>query len=136
MNFSFFDSLLDSVLVVDEKQNISYVNEITASLCGLSLKRLKKCSTLNEIFTFDPPLLEIGLKEITSATPYFEVKVIFQKSLEGHVRLSIQPEIPDSVTNLRWIIFLRDLSMEVTLEKKYNKEKREKAAVLLFAQRD
>lgn len=133
MDYSVFNTLFDAVIVINGRCEIVYVNQATATLCGLTLKRIKVGTDLGKYLTFAPALIDTNIEKVTAATPYQEVRYKCGKS-EGYVRGSLQP-ISVNGENL-WLIYLRDMSMEVALETKYRKEKIEKNAVLQVAQTD
>jgi diguanylate cyclase (GGDEF)-like protein/PAS domain S-box-containing protein len=135
LDFSIFNTLLDAVLVVDEEWNILYANEATAALTGWTTRRLKPGTPITTVFTFDQPIVEEKLQDITRPTPYREVRFTTNMKRQGAVRVSIQP-VGSNESSLRWLLFIRDMEMEVALEKKYRRAKSERTAVLQVAQKD
>src|SRR4051794_17550348 len=112
MDYSVFDSLLDSVFVVDNDRKITYCNSAAAAFCESSVRRLTKGISLYQIISFSDESLFVmphGTWGRDSATPSTEVEFVnLQTNKKGRVQLSIQPffENPDRP---RWVLLIRDV---------------------------
>ncbi|OQW48571.1 MAG: hypothetical protein A4S09_04015 [Proteobacteria bacterium SG_bin7] len=114
MKYDLFDSFWDGVLVFDQNQELIYGNEAAAVMLGLSLRRLhNSChKPLSQTANFG----SINLKNIDN---YQHVEVIGPKGKRLSAMICVQklPKIKD-----RWLIYLKDMSVEENLQKKYLKE--------------
>lgn len=114
MKYELFDSFWDGVLVFDQNQELIYGNEAAAVMLGLSLRRLRNC--------YEKPLFQIanfGKIRLKSIDSYQHVEVIGFKGKKVSVMMCVQP-IPKVKDH--WMIYLKDMSMEENLQKKYLKE--------------
>lgn len=122
MDYSVFDFILDSVFVLNENKEIIYANEVGANLCDSTVKRLMGGRLSHEILSFDNNELfwmKKGSLGFESPSTYIET---FFKNVKGRVGLAqvyIQPE-PNEPN--RWLVFVRDVSLEETLHRKYKLE--------------
>lgn len=125
IKLSVFDTFLDSVLVVDDKLNIEYVNDATSILLDIPQRKMKPGTSLSSIVTLDgfTPVLSM------EATPYSEVKFTSSSGKTGKIQISLQPLNPDTLP-MRWIVTIRDVSLEEILQTKYRAELEKKEALL------
>ncbi|HWU43143.1 MAG TPA: ATP-binding protein, partial [Bdellovibrio sp.] len=82
------------------------------------------------LFTFSEPFE--GLKKlinITEPTPYKELNFKTSQGGEGKVQITLQP-IFDSMGDKQWIVFVRDVTLEERLQKKYRAELEQKEDVI------
>lgn len=134
MNYTIFDTLLDAVIVVDGQGHIVYSNQIAVDLIGSSFKRVVG-KNFSDLYKFETPFYS-ELLNVTAATPYKEISL---HTKSGHPKLvqgTIQPEEALNANNERWIIFLRDATVEANLQRKYTSEQKEKAIFRLAAEQD
>lgn len=123
---SLFDSLLEPVFIIDNEQKVIYCNEAFALLTGNSRRKISR-GRLPEAITFTPPIdIFDNLKNITDATPYREVAFTTSQGNQGKVQVTVQPYEDNS-----WIVFVRDVTLEETLQKKYRAELNQKESVIL-----
>lgn len=136
LNTSFFDSMLDSVFIVNEKCEVVYVNEVGALLFNQTPRKvIRNKSALTQVFTFDPAIPELfQLLELKESSPYKEVKFTTSENTNGQIQLSIQPLpasllISDSPIPL-WLIYMRDVALEARLQMKYHRELDQKQDII------
>src|SRR5690606_18400330 len=66
---------------------------------------------------------------ICDATPYKELTFKTSQGGEGKVQITLQP-IFDSMGDKNWIVFVRDVTLEERLQKKYRAELEQKEDVI------
>ena len=138
-----FDTLQDGVLILNAEGKIRYCNNALSSLLNIPIRRLKIDTELSSYVSFDPPLFKEGdqdaLFKITESTPYREIKFLSKSGRDGQVQVSIQPSVdtPFSgeetapASELLWIVYFRDVTLESTLHSKYLSELDKKEHVIL-----
>ncbi len=122
VDFSVFDYLLDSVFIVDGDGKIAYCNEMAATLCQSSVKRLSGKAMFQDVLTFTEP----GLLPFTAdshgraaPSPQIETAYAFKKFEKlGKTQLTVRP----MGDGLHWVFFMHDVSLEETLAAKYKAE--------------
>lgn len=124
MDYSIFDSLLDSVFVIDADRRIEYCNEPAAALCESSVRRLTRGKSLFDIFNINDSSLFLtpeGTVGKYEPLPFKEVTFNLVKGeKEGRVQVAIQPfEHPEGP---RWVVLFRDVTLEEVLHGKYRRE--------------
>lgn len=130
IQYSIFDTLLEPVFVLNAEQKVVYCNETAAVVCDLSIRKITKGMKFLELFEFSEPI--DGLNElinITDPTPYKEVNFKTSQGGEGKVQITLQP-IFDSMGDKNWIVFVRDVTLEERLQKKYRAELEQKEDVI------
>lgn len=121
VDYSVFDSNLDSVFVVDAGGKIVYCNEPGAAICGTSVRRLIGKAQLSDYVAFKAE----GVIPFTanspgyaSTSPMIETEFTVEKAAKsGKVQMTIGP-----ITEGNWIFFLHDVGLEETLAAKYKAE--------------
>ena len=115
MSFQIFDTLLDSVFIVDENQTVLYINETAGNLLQLPPRNLlRKAPKFDSLFKFSEVVLALdGLKSVTEPTAYQEVSFTTENGQRGTVQITIQPA-EGSTKN--WIIYARDVTLEQNLQ--------------------
>ncbi|MFS4457533.1 ATP-binding protein [Bdellovibrio sp. HCB2-146] len=130
IQYSLFDTLLEPVFVLNADQKVIYCNETAAIICGLSIRKITRGMKFPELFTFSEPLEALDtLISITDPTPYKEVNFTTSQGGEGKVQLTLQP-VFDSMGDKNWIVFVRDVTLEERLQKKYRAELEQKEDVI------
>jgi two-component system chemotaxis sensor kinase CheA len=132
MKFEVFDKLLDAVLVVDQDKSIVYSNEAFATMIGVSLKRLKVGKKGHEFIEFqdkDIFLMPNGSWGKDVATLYKEFKFETKKGNKGEASVAVIPVTGDQETPV-WVHFMRDMTLEIQLQKKYRAELEQKEDVI------
>ena len=121
IDFAVFDSILDSVFVVDRDGTVVYCNDAAATFSETSAKRTIGRRTLNELFSLSEP----GILPLTESspgwiTPSAFIETDFQvckSARSGKGQVSVRP-----ISENHWLIYLRDVSLEEALHKKYRSE--------------
>lgn len=115
-----FDSLLEPIFILNESGQIIYCNEPAALLSQQSQRKLiRSQSQLADIFKFSESIEYLNqLSTVTEPTPYKEIGFTTVEGTEGKVQITIQKmgSVPE------WIVFLRDVTLEERLQKKYRAE--------------
>ncbi len=121
-DYTVFDTLMDSVFVLGKDHKVIYCNEIALSICGLTLRKVQKLK-FTELFTFEEKIdwLE-NLEGVKDPTNYREVHFKTSEGQEGAVQITCRalPASPTGETH--WLLFLRDVTLEDRLQKKYKAE--------------
>lgn len=130
INYSLFDTLLEPVFVLNAEQKVVYCNETAAIVAGLSARKISRGMKFSELFEFSQPIDGLdNLTEVTDATPYKEVNFKAFHADEGKVQITLQP-LFDSMGDKNWIVFVRDVTLEERLQKKYRAELEQKEGVI------
>ena len=120
MDYSFFDALIDSAIVINSDREIVYCNEAAASLCESSVRRLTKGKRIYEVIEFDDTdlfLMPEGNKGQKDTFPLSEMKYKLPSGKDGKLQISIQP-FTDIQNEPRWAIVIREVSLEEILHAK------------------
>ena len=121
LDYSFLDSILDCVFVIDRDCKVTYCNDAAATLCQSSVRRLIGKAILTDVIKFgNPGLLPLSEGAPGWSTPSPLVEVEFQlvkTNGTGKVQAAIRP-----VTDGEWFIYVRDVSLEEVLHSKYRNE--------------
>ena len=125
VDFSVFDSILDSAFVVDGNGQVVYANDAASTFCQVSLRRMIGKANISDLFALELsgifPFLETSLGRF-EATAFIETHVQVKKmGTPRRVQLAIRP-----LGGERWALFLRDLTLEEALHNKYRSQLREK----------
>lgn len=130
IQYSLFDTLLEPVFVLTADQKVVYCNETAAIVAGLSIRKITRGMKFNELFQFSEPIEALdNLIGVSDATPYKEVNFKALHAEEGKVQITLQP-IFDSMGDKNWIVFVRDVTLEERLQKKYRAELEQKEGVI------
>lgn len=128
VDYSVFDSLFDSAIVVGDDLKIVYCNEAAAQLAGSSVRRLTKGVRFPDVYQLkDPDLFVVAGGELgrDSAAPMREIDFTIKGSEKsGKLQVTLQP-FSESGTK-RWVILMHDVTLEETLHKKYQGELEQK----------
>ncbi len=128
MDYSLFDSLIDSVFIINENKEILYCNESAATVADSSVRRLTKNKVFHDIITFSDknlftmPKGDWGKSETTNFTEV-DYKT---KTKSGKIQVCIQPAADN-----RWVVILHDVTLEETLHSKYHLQLKQKEDVIL-----
>ncbi len=132
MNYHLFDSLLDGVLVLDSEKSIIYCNEVAKKLP--LPKKLQQGQSFDHSFSI--PILQNFFKQqktdLTSQrSPYFEHEFYDSDGNLIILKISAQTQVnPTPPEKGQWVIFIRDVSIEQSLYKKYQFELKQKESTL------
>lgn len=136
MDYSFFDGLIDAVFVINDSKGILYCNEAAAKLCDSSVRRLAKGKPIFETIEFSDTnlfVMQNGVAGRDEPSPYVELKFNLKSGKEGKVQIAIQP-FADPSGEKRWVVMLRDVTIEEVLHAKYHKQLEEKEVYILQLQ--
>jgi two-component system chemotaxis sensor kinase CheA len=127
-NFTFCDQLIDAIIVCDSDKKIIYANLAFATMANTSLKRIKPLSFVYEIIHFSDPLIFLNLEiKWPENTEHLNRETDFttKKGESGRVMVSTT-KLPDG----NFIVFFKDLNLEIKLQTKYQQELDEKQAYI------
>lgn len=130
IQYSLFDTLLEPVFVLNVEQKVIYCNEAAALVVGLSIRKITRGHKLSELLEFSDPIEGLqDLLYVTESTPYKEVNFKSPHGPEGKIQITIQP-IFDAMGDKNWLVFVRDVTLEERLQKKYRAELEQKEDVI------
>ncbi len=132
--YQVFDAFQDAVLVVDREGCVYYGNSAASLLLEVSARRLSSGRQLSQFMSLSPDLVNSGeaLASIQEMTQSREVEFQLPNGRTGWVQVVLQPE-PQGFGDgqePRWIMTLRDVTLEKTLHSKYKAELDQKEAVI------
>ncbi len=128
--FSIFDTLLEPVFVVNESQSVIYCNETASIIAGLSIRKITRGMKFLDLFEFSETIDALNnLNTVTDPTPYKEVNFKSTQGTDGKIQITLQPIASDNGEK-NWIIFVRDVTLEERLQKKYRTELEQKEGVI------
>lgn len=133
---SVFESIQQPIIVVDREGLVRYGNGAASLLLDVTQKRMTLGKPLSGFVELDPnPITSSeSLTAISEETRISEVAFTLANGQTGWVQVSIQPQ-PDFLSAAvgagdRWIVSLRDVTLERTLHAKYRGELDQKEAVI------
>jgi two-component system, chemotaxis family, sensor kinase CheA len=136
IDYKLFDTFQDAVLVLDEEGRVVYGNVAATFLLEVSAKRLSSGKPLAQYVEFSPAPYE-NLKSVNEATQLREVAYTASSGKAGWIQVVVHPQpdffsaaSTDEAEKNRWILALRDVSLEKTLHDKYKAELDKKEAVI------
>ncbi len=128
ISYTLFDTLLEPIFILNSSRQIVYCNESAALLLSSTVRKVTRTQpVITDIFKFSEPIdgLE-NLTTVTDPTPYKEVNFETLEGNQGKVQITIQI-LPDTEN---WIVFIRDVTLEERLQKKYRAELDAKEGVI------
>ncbi|MNJ94673.1 Gliding motility regulatory protein [compost metagenome] len=130
IHYNIFDTLLEPVFVLNVEQKVIYCNETAATVCGLSIRKITRGMKFLELFEFSEPIDTLkSLISVCDPTPYKEVSFKTPLGGEGKIQLTLQP-VFDQMGDKAWVVFVRDVTLEERLQKKYRAELEQKEDVI------
>lgn len=133
--YSLFDTLLEPVFIINSAGKVVYCNEPAALICEHSVRKISRGMQFNDLLTFSEPIDGLDrLTQVTDPTPYREVTFKNPSGQTGKVQITLQP-IANESQESHWIIFVRDVTLEERLQKKYRAELEQKEDVILALQK-
>lgn len=137
-SYRFFEQFQDSVLVIDSEGRLLFGNTAASILLETSARRMAAGRILNQFVKLEPDVVGIGgsLSSVTEDTQATEVAFTLATGVKsGWVQVSIQPlpeplYEPDQQKRDRYLINLRDVTLERTLHVKYRGELDKKEKVI------
>jgi two-component system chemotaxis sensor kinase CheA len=131
LDHSLFDSLLEPVFVLSEDGKVVYCNEPAGLVCDFSVRKIRRGMFFKDLLTFDEPVEWIhDIRNVTGQAPYKETGFTTHSGEHGKVQITIQP-----LSTGLWIVFVRDVTLEERLQKKYRAELGQKEDVILALQK-
>lgn len=123
-DYTVFDFLLDSVIVIDKDGKIVYCNEMAANLMQTSVRRVMGKAMLSDHLKFAEP----GLLPFTedshgrlAPSPQIETSYdLLKAGKTGKTQLTVRPAMDGN-----WVFFMHDVSLEETLAAKYKDQLRQ-----------
>lgn len=133
-NFEIFDSLLEPCFIVDRELRVVYCNETALIVTGLSKRKVVKAKLSDVLIFSDPADWLNDVTTVTEAAPYKETLFKTQEGEEGKVQITCVP-YDTSPSDPNWIVFVRDVTLEERLQKKYRAEFAQKENYILELQK-
>lgn len=127
-NYTLFDPLLEPIFILNKECKVVYCNEAAALLISSGVRKIMRSQPLlTDIFQFSEKIdgLE-NLQAVTDPTPYKEVNFTTTEGLSGKIQITVQ-KLPETEN---WITFVRDVTLEERLQKKYRAELDAKEGVI------
>lgn len=132
--YKIFDSLQDSVIVIDSQFGVHYANNAASLLLDISAKRFKGGKPLDQFLSFVQPLFAEGESlPASEQSPYKELDFTSPTGKTGSVQVTVQPQPTldgSEGSTDRWIVYMRDVSLERVLAEKYRAELDRRQAVI------
>lgn len=131
-----YDSVQQPIIVIDHEGLVRYGNHAASLLLDVTQKRLASGRSLDSIVDLSPNPISVGagLTSVTEDTKITEVVFKLPSGQNGWVQMAMQPQ-PDFLTREvgtgdRWIVSMRDVTLERTLHAKYRAELDQKENVI------
>jgi two-component system chemotaxis sensor kinase CheA len=123
-----FDSLLEPTFLVTEEGVVVYCNEPGALLADMTAKKIIRSKIkYDALFQFAEPLQAfVQLSQAEGASMYQEVG-FSANGKSGRAQITLQKIHGETA---RWLIYMRDVTLEETLQKKYRRELEQKEDVI------
>lgn len=131
-----FDAFQDAVFIIGSNGEVYFGNEAAILLFEISARRLGSGKPLSDFIEFNPdPIDSSGaLSQLQGATQVKEVQYKTSSGKEGWAQVSLQsqPEYfpSDQSDESRFIVLVRDVTLEKTLHDKYRAELDKKEQVI------
>jgi len=128
LNFSFCDQLIDAVIVCDRDKKILYANLAFANMASTSLKRIKPETPIFEIITFKDPQIFLNANvEWPNNAEHLNRETDFETKKGESGRVMVSTTL---LPNGNFVVFFKDLNLEIKLQSKYQQELDEKQAYI------
>jgi len=135
ITYAVFDTLLEPTFVLDAEGKVVYCNEPAALICRLSVRKITRGMAFKDLLTFSSPVEGLdNLRKVVDPTPYKELVFESPDGEKGKVQITLQP-VQDESGTPHWLVFLRDVTLEERLQKKYRAELEQKESVILDLQK-
>jgi two-component system chemotaxis sensor kinase CheA len=128
INYTLFDPLLEPVFILNTECKVVYCNETAATLISSTVRKIMRTQPLlTDLFQFSEKIDGLDrLTEISDPTPYKEVNFTTTDGMTGKIQITVQKL--EGLDN--WITFIRDVTLEERLQKKYRAELDAKEGVI------
>lgn len=132
-DYRLFDSLQDVVLVLNGECSVLYGNQAASNLLGVSAKRLAAGKFISQFLEFETNVLAsmtaVHVGEPTQLTE-LGFTVVSGGRGWGQITVQRQPDFFSIALELRWIVYMRDVTLEKNLHEKYKLELDQKESVI------
>jgi two-component system chemotaxis sensor kinase CheA len=133
-DYKLFDSIQEVVIVIDRDGNSIFGNLAAGLLFDVTARRFASKKPLSAFATFSPNPLDIDLASLNEPSQMREVSFTTLAGVEGSAQIIIQPQpdffTTDETERSRFIVTIRDVSLEKVLQKKYRGELDQKESVI------
>lgn len=132
IKYQLFDSLLEPVFIINAEAKVVYCNETASTICNIPARKIiRSGQRLDELIKFSEKIDQLdNLISVTDPTPYRETTYCNQSDESGKIQITIQKYTlnneTDSESDPLWITFIRDVTLEEKLQKKYRGELEQK----------
>lgn len=128
LNYTLFDPLLEPIFILNGEGKVVYCNETAAVLISSTVRKIMRSQPLlTDLFQFGEKIEALdNLAAVQDPTPYKEVSFTTNEGSSGKIQITVQ-KLPD-IDN--WITFIRDVTLEERLQKKYRAELDAKEGVI------
>lgn len=135
VQYQIFDTLLEPTFILNAEGKVVYCNEPAAIICEQSVRKISRGLPFSGLFTFSEEIDGLdNLSRIKDPTPYKEVNFETPAGQKGKVQVTIQP-VENGQNEAHWLVFVRDVTLEERLQKKYRAELEQKEDVILALQK-
>lgn len=137
--FRVFENMQEVAFVIDENANVHFANGAAGVLLEVSMRKMASGKPLENFVSFEPGMLDSGeaLANIDQPSQMREVQFKTPDGKDGYAQVSVQAfpaPLQEALTNegygRLWILYLRDVSLEKVLHKKYRGELDQKETVI------
>ena len=132
-DYRVFDSLQDVVFVLNGECSVLYGNQAASNLLGVSTRRLASGKLISQFLEFETNVLTsmtaVVVGEPTQLTE-LGFTVVAGGGGWGQITVQRQPEFFTQEREPRWIVYLRDVTLEKNLHEKYKLELEQKESVI------
>ncbi len=137
--FRMFENMQEAAFVIDERRNVHFANNAAGALLDVPMRKLASGRPLESFVRFEPGLLEDGedLAGVEQPSQVREIEFVTPNGKVGFAQVSVQAFPAPLQASLaadghgrRWILYLRDVSLEKVLHNKYRGELDQKEAVI------
>jgi len=133
-DYKLFDSIQEVVIVVDQNGNSIFGNLAAGLLFEVAARRFASKKPLSAFATFTPNPLDVDLSSLHEPSQMKEVSFTTPSGKEGSVQVIVQPQpvffTTEESEQGRFIVTIRDVSLEKVLQKKYRGELDQKESVI------
>lgn len=134
-SYALFDTLLEPAFILDRDGKVIYCNEPAALICDLSVRKITRGMFFKDLLTFNSAVEGLDdLSKVTDPTPYKELNFENSQGQKGKVQITIQP-VENEKGDRHWLMFMRDVTLEERLQKKYRAELEQKEDVIMDLQK-
>ena len=123
MDYSIFDELLDTVIILNEHKEVVYLNQASQIYFQTSARKIKRYGAIHNFISFKQKNVYLNKNQpINNENSDTQIESAFE-TVEGiaGTALIITKVLPNNHT----LNFIRDMGLEVNLHKKYHRELKE-----------